>query len=523
MACILGTMFLGISYLAHQLQIVPDETERRTVLGMMTEQVFGSSAFGHAAFLFIQVMTMAILVLAANTSFADFPRLANFAAGDAFMPRQFTTRGHRLVFSNGILGLAAAAGSLIVLFQANVTRLIPLYAIGVFTSFTLSQAGMARHHLRLREKGWRLGLAINGFGAIVTAVLATVIGVTKWPDDAAILVIVPVFVWLLLRMNRRYTREFEELDEELEQFDTARQGPPIAVVLVDALDRKTTHALQYAKTIRAAQVHAVHVEHDARITRELERAWADLVTDMPLHVVRGQGDLTSVMAGYVASLPHDAEVNVILPRPATVGRLERFRRWREGVHLTKALQPYVHARLTIVRDHPGPGHPLTDTRDGVTRLRLTPRFAHEVVVLVDRADRATFRALRYALSLGANDVWAAHAAVDEENQRTLIHHWMELGVPVQLDVIECWDRDVARSLEQCVAELAGRGREVTVVLARRDHAELRSRLLHDRTSRAILKALGGYEHVDVAVVPYFFSKRRHAAARPDVPVGQAVG
>ncbi len=224
---------------------------------------------GFALFLCLQVATTLILILAANTSFADFPRLANFAAGDAFMPRQFTTRGHRLVFSNGIVGLAIAATGLVVAFRADVHRLIPLYAIGVFTSFTLSQAGMAKRHLRVREPGWRHGLAINAVGALTTAVVAVVVAFTKFSHGAwAVMVFVPIMVWLLVRLNRRYEREHEELDEELEPFDTSRQGPPVAIVLVDALDRKTTHALQYAKTIKAAEVRAVHLErrscHDRR-------------------------------------------------------------------------------------------------------------------------------------------------------------------------------------------------------------------------------------------------------------------
>ena len=523
MACILGTMFLGVSYLAHQLQIAPDETDRRTVLGMMTEQVFGSSALGHAAFLFIQIMTMAILVLAANTSFADFPRLANFHAGDAFMPRQFTTRGHRLVFSNGIIALAAAAGFLIVLFQANVTRLIPFYALGVFTSFSMSQAGMARRHWRLREPGWRTGITINTFGAITTGILTVIIGVTKFPDDAAIIVIVPMMVWLLVRMNHQYEREHGELDRDLEPFDASQQGPQVALVLVDSLDRKTTHALQYAKTIRTSQVRAVHIARDPAATAKLEQAWAGLVSGVPLHVVRGEGDPSSAIAGYVAALPPDSEVNVVIPGPATMGTLERLRRWRWGANLTKALLPYVRARITLVHDHPGPSHPLTTTRDGTTRLRLTPRFAHEVVVLVDRADRATMRAIRYALSLGADDVWAVHAAVDQDVQEILIRRWTELGVPVQLDVVECWDRNVARTLERYIAdELVGRGREITVVMPRRDHAQFRGRILHDRTSRKILKALGRYEHVGIAIVPFFFAKD-HTGRHADVPAGQAVG
>ena len=523
MGSILGVMFLGISYLVHLLQIAPDETDRRTVLGMLAEQVFGNSGAGHAAFLALQVLTMAILVLAANTSFADFPRLANFHAGDAFMPRQFTTRGHRLVFSNGVIALGAAAGVLIVLFDANVTRLIPFYAIGVFTSFSMSQAGMSRRHLRLREPGWRLGLVVNGLGAIATGVVTIVIGITKFPGDAAILVLVPVMVLLLVKMNRQYERERYELDEELTTFDASRPGPPICVVMVDSLDRKTAHALQYAKTIRGAEVRAVHLERDQHAAVDLERAWASLVDGVPLHVVHGNGDPASAIAGYIAGLPLGAEVNVIIPSPAQMDPRDRLRRWRASGRLAKALLPYVHARITFVRDHPGPGHPIVDERDGRSRLRVRPRFAHEVVVLVDRADRATFRALRYARSLGADDVWAVHAAVDQTNQEALIRRWMELGVPVQLDVIECWDRNVARSLERYVAELVGRGREITVVMARRDHAQLRGRLLHDRTSRRILAVLGPYEHVDVAVVPYFFQKGGAGGRRADVAVAQTIG
>jgi Amino acid permease len=146
-------MFLGLSYLAVQLQIVP--SEKATVISEVGRAVFGGGLLGTGLLVMLQVATTLILILAANTSFADFPRLASFQASDDFMPRPLTKRGHRLVFSNGIIGLAVASTVLVVLFQADVHRLIPLYAIGVFASFTLSQAGMAKRHLRLREPGWR--------------------------------------------------------------------------------------------------------------------------------------------------------------------------------------------------------------------------------------------------------------------------------------------------------------------------------------------------------------------------------
>ncbi|GIU98969.1 MAG: hypothetical protein KatS3mg014_0585 [Actinomycetota bacterium] len=140
--------------------------------------------------------------------------------------------------------------------------------------------------------------------------------------------------------------------------------------------------------------------------------------------------------------------------------------------------------------------------DGAARVHLSPRLRHDVIVPVDRLDRATLRAIRYAISLGGTDIRAVHVAADQDHQTTLIARWMELGVPVPLDVIECWDRDVARALERYVVERAGRTREVTVVMARRDHPTLRQRLLHDRTSRRIARALGGYPHVDLSVVPF---------------------
>jgi len=511
MGTLLGIMFLGLSYLAVQLRVVPTET--RTLNSQVARAVFGGGAVGFALFLMIQIATTLILILAANTSFADFPRLANFHATDNFMPRQLTKRGHRLVFSNGIVGLAVASTLLVVLFQADVHRLIPLYAIGVFTSFTLSQAGMARRHLRIKEPSWRLGLAINGFGAVTTAVVTVIIAVTKFQHGAwAVMVFVPVTVWLLVRLNRQYEREHEELDEDLPVFDASGVRRPIAVLLVEDLGRETVHALQYLKTIRAEQTHAIYFARDKRSTKALQAGWDDLGIDVPLKVVSTKGDLAMSLAGYVKSLPGDADVNVIIPGPASIGFVERLRSSRMGAQLAKALLPLERARITVVRDHMGPGHPITEAAGGRHRIRVLPRPSHRAVVLVDKVDRASLEAVRYALGLGPTEVRAVHAAVDLENQEQLMRLWMELRIPVELDVIECWDRNVARSLERYVVDLMGRDSEVTVVLPRRDYARLRHRLLHDRTSRKIARALGRYEHVDLAVVPYYFSKRRSPTA-----------
>ena len=458
--------------------------------------MFGAEGLGTVLYFLVQLGTMLILILAANTSFADFPRLANFHAEDRFMPRPLTKRGQRLVFSNGIIGLAAAATLLVVLFQADVHRLIPLYAIGVFTSFTLSQSGMAKRHLRLREPGWRHGLLINGLGAITTLLVTVVIAITKFVDGAwAVMLFVPITVWVLVRMNRQYTREHEELDLDVPAFERAALSRPVTLILVEDLDRKTTHALQYARTIRSRSVAAVHVELDPDAAERLRRRWAEVVPDVPLEVIASHGDPVLAVARHTEALAGRVDVALLVPGPARMGRLERLRRGRTGARLTRLLAPNPHVHVTLVRDHPHHGA-------GPSGVRLPARTVHRAVVLVDRPDRAALGALRYALSLGGDEVVAVHAAIDPEMQDELMERWMDLRIPVELDLVECWDRDVARSVERYVVDLMDPTTEITVVLPRRDFPRFTQRLLHDRTSRGIARALGRYEHVDIAVVPY---------------------
>ena len=511
MGSLLGVMFLGLSFLAVKLHAVPTETE--TLNSQVARAVFGSNGVGTATYLLVQLGTMLILIMAANTSFADFPRLASFQAADEFLPRPLTKRGNRLVFSNGIIWLAGTSSALVILFGADVHRLIPLYAVGVFTSFTLSQSGMAQHHLRLREPGWRHGLAINGIGAITTAVVAVVIAATKFTHGAwAVMVFIPMMVWLLFRMHRQYDRERSELFQDLPAFEREPLYRPIAVLLVEDLDRKTLHALQYAKTIGASETHAVHVERHDGSTAELRSRWADLGIDVPLRLLRHDGDLSASIAGYAAALAGRQDVTVIVPGPARVGPFERLRRGRMGARLARALAPYPHVTVTVVRDHAGPGHEVVRSEQGGRRVRLLPRTGHRVLVLVDAPDRAVLRAVRYALSLGADEVRAVHASVDPQAQEDLIQRWMDLRMPIPLDLVECWDRDVPRAVERSVAELVASRREVTVVIPRRDYATRRQLLLHDRTSRRISQALDRYEHVDLAIVPYHFPKHPAPAA-----------
>ena len=200
MGVILGTLFMGVQVLAHHLGPYP--SERETVISQMGTAVWGS---GTVMYVVLQFATAAILVLAANTAYADFPRLSSIIARDGFLPRQLANRGDRLVFSNGVLALALAAGALIVAFGGITNALIPLYAVGVFLSFTLSQTGMVRHHQNERERGWKRNVVINAVGAIATLVVLLIVGITKFTSGAWVpLVVIPLIVLLFKAIHRHY-------------------------------------------------------------------------------------------------------------------------------------------------------------------------------------------------------------------------------------------------------------------------------------------------------------------------------
>src|SRR3954453_19290326 len=222
MGSLLGAMFLGLSVLAARMHVAPFSEGTPTVISQIGKLVYGGSSMGTGLYLSLQAGTALILILAANTSFADFPRLASFHAGDSFMPRQLTKRGHRLVFSNGIIFLGAAAALTVVAADAKVDNLIGLYAIGVFTSFTLAQGGMAKHHLTLREPGWRSGLFINGTGAVLSLVVDVIIAITKFTHGAwVVILMVPMLVMFLVRLSRQYEEEDTALARDVPAAATA--------------------------------------------------------------------------------------------------------------------------------------------------------------------------------------------------------------------------------------------------------------------------------------------------------------
>jgi amino acid transporter len=283
MAVILCTMFLGITVLADAYHIIPDGSlEPETANSQLARAIFGT---GSPFYYILQIATMLILVLASNTAFADFPRLSYFLASDRFLPRQFAQRGDRLVFSNGVLALGIFAALLVVAFGAKEQALLPLYAIGVFTSFTLSQLGMVQRWRRVQTPGWQRNAAINSVGAAVTGIVLVVLAVTKFAEGAwAVIVLVPIMVLILRSIHGHYMA----VARQLSLADVAPPTPVrrhTAVVLISGVNRGVIPALQYAISLAPDNVTAVYVDMDPDATEKLRAKWNQWGSGVPLVVL----------------------------------------------------------------------------------------------------------------------------------------------------------------------------------------------------------------------------------------------
>jgi amino acid transporter len=324
---ILVTLFLGVTFLAHHYHVIPRQQE--TVVSQLARQIFG----GGLLYFEIQAVTMLILILAANTSFADFPRLAYFLARDGFLPRQFASRGDRLVFSNGILILAAAAAALIVLFQGDTHALIPLYAVGVFISFTLSQSSMVRRWLTRREEGWWWRWWVNAVGAATTGLVMLVIAVTKFTHGAwLVVVLIPLLIAMFLAIRRHYDSVAGQLSLE------GYPGPPpiehTVLVLVGDLHRGVIEALQYARTL-SPTAKAVYVELDPERTHRLEEKWWKWGLGIPLVVLTSPyRSLRAPLLDYIDHLLLQSEHHVVT---IVIPEFIAARWWQHLLHNQTAL------------------------------------------------------------------------------------------------------------------------------------------------------------------------------------------
>jgi amino acid transporter len=334
MACILGFLLVGVIYLVHATHATPYVAEYPSMLSEVGRAVFGNGVIGNAMYLLLQTASAAILFFGANTSFNGFPALTSFVAEDSFLPRPLVKRGHRLVFSNAIITLTALALILLLVTGGSVDALVPLFAMGVFTGFSMAGYGMTKHHLTHREPGWRHKLVINLSAGILSTIVVGIFAVAKFTEGAWLVVVVlPLLVFALMRLNRQYRAEAAVLKTEMsrsehERSELVRYARRRVLVFVDSIDLAEREALRYAKELRADELTAVHFVLDADQAARLQQRWERFDRDTPLRLVEcPDRNLSRAAQELILQELHahpDSKVTVVLPRRTyapLVGRL----------------------------------------------------------------------------------------------------------------------------------------------------------------------------------------------------------
>jgi amino acid transporter len=350
---ILAFLVGGISWLAHVSHATPYVGGTPTVLSQEASLAFGGG-FGRVLFYFVQAATALILFTGGNTSFNGFPFLASFVAEDAFLPRWLTKRGHRLVYSNGIIVLTVLALALIITVGANVTNLVPFYAIGVFTGFSMAGFGMARYHARMKEPGWRRRRVINFSAGVLSTLVVLIFAVTKFTEGAWLIVLIgPVGVFALIRLNREYSLESEVLETI-----SGRQPPPlphysrrIILVFVDNFDLATLAALRYARSQRPSSMRAVHFMIDGARAEKLRQAWTRADRGVVLDIIdcpdRRLGRATAELVSAEVAAP-GTHVTVVLPRRSYSPLLGRFLHDRTADKIARVVSRIPRSAATII-------------------------------------------------------------------------------------------------------------------------------------------------------------------------------
>lgn len=330
LAVVFGALILGLSFLSGVMGVVPDPTETETVHSQITRTLLGTGP----AHVVLQAAALLVLVLAADTGFADFPRLLSMLAGDGFLPGAFAVRGARLAFSNGIILVAAISALLIIVFRGSVAALVPLFTVGAFGAFTLSQAGMARHWLRTRGAGWHWRMVVNGVGALVTAIVLGVVIVSKFAYGAWIVVVVlPVLIFVLHTLGAhhdRVTRQLRVASESGARRVLARPIRERLLVMVGAIDLATLAAVAYSRALDP-EAEAVHITDDADRGKELLERWNGMDIGVPMVVLHSPIRSTAhALTRYLDLVQRDMEppsmVTVVLPE------VQPTRWWHPTVH-----------------------------------------------------------------------------------------------------------------------------------------------------------------------------------------------
>jgi amino acid transporter len=483
------TLFLGVSYLAVHEHAMPSDTA--SVVSQIARATFPAGSTAGSMYYVVQGTTLLILILAANTSFQGFPRLAALLARDNFAPRQFTNLGDRLVFSNGMLVLATLAGLLIWIYGANVNSLIHLYVIGVFTAFTLSQAGMVRYWKRVREPRWRYRAAVNAVGATATGVVAVIVIVTKFAAGAwLVTVAIPLLVLAAYAIRRHYRGIERRLRAGAEAVVAAPPPHNETLLLVESIDEATVDALWFAEHASEDGFRAIHVP--TRSTDPgIKPRWFRFSDERShLEVLDGELGVTEAVLEEVWRLPRGESsfVTVVVP--------ERFRRPR----LREAFRNVGTLALKF-RLLSEPGVVLAHV-PAIAGANEAPPEQAVVRVLVSEVNASSMRAVNYARTLGIKDTRAVHFAFSDEDGAQIRREWSARGPRIPLEVVSAPYRDIGMPLQAYVDELSdGEETEVIVVMPELVVRGI-SRLLHNQRALYLKRLLLFEPRAILVSVPY---------------------
>ena len=501
MGVISVVMFLGISWLATRIHgVVPPGPGQRSVVGQVAFAVF----HGGVGFYAVQVFTAGILILAANTAYQGFPRLLAILAQDRFVARQFRNLGDRLVFSNGVVVLAVLAAILIVVFDANLDKLIQLYVVGVFTAFTLSQAGMVKHWLKVRDRddassrGWRSSIVINAVGAVFTGVVLVITAATKFVHGAWIAIAaMPVIVTIMYSINHHYTAIRRQLRQRVVEPRTSRNH---VVLLVRGIDPAAAEALGYARSLRPTDLHAVHLSSND-FSVDLAERWLEFARGSPElePFPDGGGSLTERVHAYIEGIPRASGdfVTVVLPEAIEKPSLYYLVRHPELIRLKARL---LRERRIAVTDVPVV---LSDARPiGAGALPIAPQRT-VALVFVSGVNDATVRAVNYARSLHALETRAVYFALDHGEIEKVIDEWFDRRPGIDLDIVDAPFRDLtAPMLEEVRKHTSQPNTVVALVIPELIPRRPLHYLLHRQTALFVKRLFLFEERVVLTSVPY---------------------
>jgi len=482
------TLFIATSWLAVQMHARPSSTE--SVLSQIARGSFPAGSPGSVGYYLVQAFTLAILVLAANTSYQGFPRLAALLSHDRFLPSQFVNLGDRLAYSNGILVLAGLATGLLIAFRANVNSLIHLYVIGVFTAFTLAQAGMVRHWHKTQEKGWRWRAGVNALGSATTALVTVIVIATKFLEGAWMVIIaIPLLIALFYGVRRHYRSVGRRLRAKARAVQASREVENDVILYVERLDAATREALWYAQTISKRSLRAIHVPFpgsDPGIGPRFFH-WTD--GEPRLEILPADGDPLNPVLEEVWAIPQGEShfVTVVVPELFSKRSLLSAVLHRSTFSL----------KLGLLRE---PGVAVTD----VPKLGgddVLPERA-QVIVPVSAMHAGSLRALQYARSLGIRDTTAVYFADHEEEAEAMRDDWRRFPTGVPLDVVEDPYRDVGQPLLEYLRRVTADPEAVAVVVMPELIVRGTDRLLHNQRALYLKRLLLFEPQVILTSVPF---------------------